>query len=263
MPPDFTGQLAEREGQDATVPLKPPPQVAADPAARLRDLHRRFVDAQDRYPREVSFALVMIPHDERHTWKEAEEWFDDVPTGPPRKDEWRCLASAGGGDTPETITIPASERTDGATCPLLYSLDSWRCWLLRRSKTAPFPQGALDLFHSLSGDAYRLLDLRDCGEILDGQHIGRNRGKFQHLLRWSVEQLPAEDCTKWRWVDSPNGHFFTTLKPGHTPRRWVVEMPCVFAAVAVALERHMCGLGKAWPAATTPPPTITPPKPTA
>jgi len=159
-----------------------PPQGTADPTAGLSDLRKRFVEAQDRFPREVSFALVMIPHDERQAWKEAEKWFDDMASGPPRKDGSRCLAFAGGGDTPETITIPASETSDGATCPLLYSLDSWRCWLLRQSTKAPYPGGALNMFHSLAGDACRLLELRDCGEILDGQHIGGKRGEYQHLL---------------------------------------------------------------------------------
>jgi pyrimidine deaminase RibD-like protein len=117
----------------------PPPP---DGSAALRDLHRRFVEAQDRFPREVSFALVMIPHDERKAWQEAESWFNDIK-GPPQHCQARCLGFAGGGDTPETITIPTEERTDGGKCPLIYSHDSWKCWLLKESKTCPFPAGAL------------------------------------------------------------------------------------------------------------------------
>jgi hypothetical protein len=40
------------------------------------------------------------------------------------------------------------------------------------------------------------------------------------------------------------------LRPGHTPRRWAVEMPCVFSAVAHALQRHLAGQGKPWPPAS-------------
>jgi hypothetical protein len=97
---------------EASGPKSDTPTVAA-----LGDLQRRFVDAQERFPREVSFAMVMIPHDERQALKEAHQWFDDL-RGPPRRDGWKCLATAGGGDTPETISIPASERTDGGECPL-------------------------------------------------------------------------------------------------------------------------------------------------
>ena len=108
------------------------------------------------------------------------------------------------------------------------------------------------MFHSLAGDACRLLELRDCGEILDGQHIGGKRGEYQHLLRWSVEQLSVEECEKSTWLDPPHEHVRTILRPDRTPRRWVVEMPCVFAAVAQALKRHMEGLGKTWPTARLP-----------
>jgi pyrimidine deaminase RibD-like protein len=237
------------QSQAADDPPKPPLQRATEPDTGLRDLQRRFLEAQDRFPREVSFALVMIPHDERQAWQNAKAWFDDMPLGPPRQDGWRCLAFAIDGDTPQTITIPASERTDGGTCPLLYSLDSWKCWLLRQSTTAAYPGDALNMFHSLADDACRLLDLRDCGMIMEGRHIGGKRGEYQHLLRWSVEQLPAEECKKLTWLDPPHEQFRTTFQPDRTPRRWVVEMPCVFAAVAHALERHIGGLGKPWPSA--------------
>jgi hypothetical protein len=220
-----------------------PPQGAADPTDGLRDLQRRFVEAQDRFPREVSFALVMIPHDERQAWKAANKWFDDMG-GPPQKDGWRCLAFASGGDTPETITIPASESDDGRECPLLYPLDSWRCWILRHSPTAPYPCTALNMFYSLAVDACRLLSLRACGTMLEGRHIRGSRGEYQHLLRWSVDHLDPEECRKLTWLDPPHEHIRTNVRPGRTPRRWIVEMPCVFAAVAHALERHIGGLGK-------------------
>jgi hypothetical protein len=32
-----------------------------------------------------------------------------------------------------------------------------------------------------------------------------------------------------------------------TPKRWLVEMPCVFAAVSRALDRHIAGQGNPWP----------------
>ncbi len=220
-------------------------RVAA-PAVGLGELQKRFVEAQDRFPREVSFALVMIPHNERQAWEQARKWFDDM-RGPPHKYGWRCLAFANGGDTPETITIPASGRDDGGGCPLQYFLDSWRCWLLRQSTTTPYPGAALNTFYSLAVDACRLLNLRDCGMILDGRPIRGSRGEYQHLLRWSVEQLDQEECRKWTWLDPPHEYVRTTVQPGRTPRRWMVEMPCVFAAVAHALERHMGGLGKPWP----------------
>lgn len=228
--------------------LKPPPQRAADPIAGLLELHKRFMEAQDRFPREVSFALVMIPHDERQAWREADRWFNDIK-GPPGKCPTRCLGYATGGDTPETITIPASERSDGGDCPLICSLEAWKCWLLKHSTTSPFPQDAINLFLSLAGDACRLLDLRDCGMMLDGRCTRGNRGEYQHLLRWAVEIMDPEECKKLTWLDPPNEQVRTSLQPGRTPRRWVVEMPCVFAAVAHALERHVAGLGKPWPSA--------------
>ena len=150
---------------------------------------------------------------------------------------------------PEMITIPASERDDGGECPLLYSLDSWKCWLLKQSPTAPYPGTALDKFYSLVVDACGLLNLRDCGMMVDGQHIRGRRGEYHHLLRWSVEQLDPEECRKWTWLDPPHELIRITVQPGRTPRRWMVEMPCVFAAVAHALERHMGAMGKPWPSA--------------
>jgi pyrimidine deaminase RibD-like protein len=241
--------FVKAQNQAAADLPKPSLQGAADAAVRLRDLQRRFVEGQDRFPREVSFALVMIPHDEREAWAQAYKWFGEI-LGPPRKDGWRSLAFAGGADTPETITIPASENTDGGKCPVLYHLDEWRCWLLRQSKTAPYPSAALNMFHSLADDACRLLDLRDCGMVLEGQHISGKRGGYQHLLRWSVEQMSDDECKKLTWLDYPEGTCRTTLRPGHPPRRWVVEMPCVFAAVALALEKHLSGQGRPWPPST-------------
>jgi nucleoside phosphorylase len=220
--------------------LKQLPDGAADVNAALREMQRRVVEAQDRFPREVSFALVMIPHDERQAWKAARKWFDDGE---------RCVAFATDGDTPETITIPASERDDGGESPLLYALDCWRCWLLKRTPTAPHPETALNTFYSLAVDACRFLDLRACGMILEGRHFPGSRGKYQHLLRWCVEQLDPEECPKLTWLDPPREHIRTTVHPGQRPRRWMVEMPCVFAAVAHALERHIGGLGKPWPSA--------------
>jgi hypothetical protein len=213
----------------------------------MRELQGRFVAAQDRFPREVSFALVMIPHEERRAWREANLRFHDMPKDWPQPYGWRCLGFAGGGDTPETITIPTSERTDGGKCPLSYNLDSWQCWLFRQSTTSPFPERALNAFHSLAVDACLLLDLRDCGTMVDGRHVLGKRGEYQHLLRWSIEQLDSEECRRLTWLDPPYEHVRTTLQPGRTPRRWMVEMPCVFAAVAHALERYMSGLGKPWP----------------
>jgi pyrimidine deaminase RibD-like protein len=223
-----------------------PKQVSADTDAGLKELHRRFVEAQDRFPREVSFALVMIPHGERPAWNQADRWFDD-PIGAPQKYGWKCLRCAHGADTAETITIPVSERTDGGTVPEVYPLEAWKCWLLRQSTTAEYPTSALNMFLSLAKDACRALDLRDCGQIIDGQRFDGKRGEFEYLLRWAIEQLPTDECQKMTWLDPPHEHVRTTPRPGHTPRRWMVEMPCVFATVAHALERHMRDLGKPRP----------------
>jgi pyrimidine deaminase RibD-like protein len=236
--------FVKAQNQAAADLLKPSIQGTSDPGVRLRDLQRRFVEAQDRFPREVSFALVMIPHGERQAWEQAKKWFGDITSSGPRP---KYLAFAGGGDTPEIITIPASENPEGGTCPALYHLDQWRCWLRRQSTSAPYSAAALNMFHSLADDACRLLDLRDCGLNLEGQHISGKRGEYQHLLRWSVEQMSDDECKKLTWLDTPEGACRTTLRPGRTPRRWVVEMPCVFAAVAHALEKHMSGLGRPWP----------------
>jgi nucleoside phosphorylase len=232
--------------QSETHSPKQSREVAADPTTSLHDLHGRFVQAQDRFPREVSFALVMIPHDESQAWKTANKWFNDI-SHPPQNDGWKCLAYAGGGDTPETVRLPASEWDGAGGCPLLSSIESWRCWLLRQSPTAPYPVTALNMFYSLAVDGSRLLNLRDCGRILDGRHIPGGPGEYQHLLRWSIEQLDPEECQKLTWLDPPDEHVRTPLRPGRSPRRWMVEMPCVFAAVAHALERHLAGLGKPWP----------------
>ena len=111
-------------------------------------------------------------------------------------------------------------------CPL----KTWKCWLFRQSPTTDYPTAGLNMFLSLANDACRALDLRDCGEIIDGRLFEGKRGEFQHLLRWAIEQLPAEECEKLTWLDPPHQHVRTTLRPGHTPSRWVVEMPCAFAA---------------------------------
>lgn len=192
----------------------------------------------------------MIPHEESQAWRTANRWFDDMPKGPPQPSGWRCLAFASGGDRPETVTIPATERDDGISkCPLLSSVEPWQCWLRRRSTTAPFPEDALNMFHSLVTDACRLLDLRDCGMDLDGRHFEGERAKYQHLLRWAVEKLIPEECQKMTWFNPPHEHCRTTWGLDNTPKRWLVEMPCVFAAVALAIERHMKGLGNTWPPA--------------
>ncbi|MBI3409068.1 MAG: hypothetical protein HY040_12030 [Planctomycetes bacterium] len=240
--------------QEAAANAQPPTPTPPAPGtnAELRELQRRFVAAQDRFPREVSFALVMIPHDERQAWQTANRWFDDMPKGPPQPTGWRCLATAGGGDRAETVRIPGAERGDGiGDCPLLSSVEPWRCWLMRRSKSAAFPDDALQMFHSLATDACRLLDLRDCGMDLDGQHFNGKRAEYQHLLRWAIEKLSPEECQKLTWLDPPHEHVRTSWGLKDTPKRWFVEMPCVFAAIAHALERHMKGIGNAWPSAAT------------
>lgn len=190
----------------------------------------------------------MVPHEERHAWRIASQWFSDMPKGPPQPTGWRCLATAGGGDRPETISVPGAERCDGINdCPQLSSVEPWRCWLLRRSTTEPFPQDALNTFRSLATDACRLLDLRDCGMDLDGQHFAGKRAEYQHLLRWAVEKLCPDECEKLTWLDPPHEHVRTTWGLKDTPKRWFVEMPCVFAAVALAIERYIRGLGNPWP----------------
>lgn len=191
----------------------------------------------------------MIPLEERQAWREANRWFDDMArAAAPQPYGWRCLSTAGGGDRPETVRIPAAERSDGLSdCSLLSLVERWRCWLLRRSTTAPFPEDALNMFHSLATDACRLLDLRDCGMNLDGRHFEGNRAEYQHLLRWAVEKLSPEECQKLTWLDPPHEHVRTTWGLKDTPKRWLVEMPCVFAAVARALDRHIAGRGNPWP----------------
>ncbi len=198
----------------------------------------------------------MIPHDERRAWTEAKKWFDDMASGPPRKEGWRCLGFAGGGDTPKTIMLPDPETADDMMRQMICSLETWRCWLLRKSTMAPYPEAALNTFRSLADDACRLLDLRDCGQILNGQLVGRERGGYQHLLRWCVEQLPAEECEKLTWLDPPNEHVRTPVQAGRTGRRWLVEKPCVFATLAYALDRHIRGLGKARPLGKEWPPLL-------
>jgi len=154
----------------------------------------------------------------------------------------------GGEDRPETVTIPAAERVDGISdCPMLSSIEPWRCWLLRRSNSAPYPEDAVNLFYSLATDACRILDLRDCGMDINGQQIEERRAEYQHLLRWTIEQLSPEECRKMTWLDPPHEHVLTTWGQRDVPKRWLVEMPCVFAAVAQALQRHLDGHGKLWP----------------
>jgi pyrimidine deaminase RibD-like protein len=244
---EMNREFVQAHSQEDPPPPSPPPDD--ERVAELPDLRRRFMDAQDRFPREVSFALAMIPHEERRAWAETRRWFEYFPPGPPQRYGWRCLAHAGGADTPETVTVSVSERDDGGRCPLLCSLQGWRCWLLRQSDRAEYPGGALNMFHSLAGDAVQLLGLRDCGDMLEGQYIAGKRGEYQHLLRWAVEQLDPEECRKMTWFGPPNEHARTTWQPEGTPRRWLVEVPCVFAAVAHALDRHARGRGNPWPRA--------------
>lgn len=222
--------------------------VVSDQLAGLRELQGRFVAAQDRFPRELSFALAMIPPDEWHAWRDVNRWFHDMPKGLPQPNGWKCLEFAGGGDRPETVSIPATENDEGVTnCPLLSSVEPWRCWLMRRSTISPFPTDALSMFHSLATDACRKLDLRDCGMIVEKHQIKGDRAKYQYLLRWTIEKLGPDECSKQTWFDPPNDYFRTTWGQKDTPKRWLVEMPCVFAAVGLALERHMKGLGNPWP----------------
>src|SRR5205823_5372579 len=86
-----------KSGQSHDDAPKQQLQVPSHQTGKLRDLQRRFVEAQDRFPRELSFALVMIPHDERQEWTTAHKWFSDTP-GAPRSAGWKCLACAEGGD---------------------------------------------------------------------------------------------------------------------------------------------------------------------
>jgi len=240
--------LSKRIGSDAEIGRHPEGiGGASDQFEGLRALQQRFVAAQDRFPREVSFAVVMIPHDEWHAWDTAYKWYRDFPKGRPQPLGYRCLSFAAGGDRPETVRISAEKRSDGIQCPLLASVESWECWLRRRSENAPFPTEALSLFHSLAKDACRVLDLRDCGMDLDGRHFEGKRAEYQHLLRWTIEKLSPDECEKLTWFDPPNEHLRTTWGRKDSPKRWYVEMPCVFAAVALALERHMKGLGNPWP----------------
>jgi hypothetical protein len=94
--------------------------------------------------------------------------------------------------------------------------------------------------------------------MLDGRLARGERGEYQHLLRWAVEKMDPEECKKMTWLDPPHERVRTTLQPGRTGRRWMVEMPCVFAAVAQALDRHLKGLGNPWPPVRT---TVDQPRP--
>jgi hypothetical protein len=84
--------------------------------------------------------------------------------------------------------------------------------------------------------------------IDEGRYFRGKRAGYEHLLRWAVEKLSPEECRKQTWFDPPHDYVRTTWGLKDTPRRWYVEMPCVFAAVALALDRHMKGLGNPWPA---------------
>jgi hypothetical protein len=66
-------------------------------------------------------------------------------------------------------------------------------------------------------------------------------------LRWTVEKMDPEECRKMTWLDPPNERVRSTLQAGATRRRWMFEMPCVFAALAQAIDRHLKGLGNPWP----------------
>jgi pyrimidine deaminase RibD-like protein len=238
------------KAQEATANVTPF-ATRGDGNSELRELQRRFVAAQDRFPREVSFAVVMIPHEERDAWRQANHRFDDTRLWEPGQQfGWKCIAAAGGGDQAQTVSIPAAERTDGSNnCPALTSIEPWRCWLFRQSTNAPFPTDAKNLFDSLALEACRVLDLRDCGMIVEGRRFEGKQAEYQHLLRWAVEKLSPDECKKMTWFDPPHEHAHTPVGRPDTPKRWAVEMPCVFAAVARAIDRHLAGKGNRWPPA--------------
>ncbi|AMV24001.1 hypothetical protein VT84_06370 [Gemmata sp. SH-PL17] len=103
------------------------------------------------------------------------------------------------------------------------------------------------MFHSLAGEVIRLLDLKDCGMTVDGSFVPGGRAEYQHLLRWAIEKLSPDECRKQTWFDPPEDYIKTTWGQKDTPKRWLVEMSCVFAAVSLALERHLNGQGNPWP----------------
>jgi hypothetical protein len=83
--------------------------------------------------------------------------------------------------------------------------------------------------------------------IVGDKFVKGKRAEYQHLLRWAVEKLSPDECEKLTWLDPSHERVRTTWGLKDTPRRWLVEMPCAFAAVALAIERHIKGLGNPWP----------------
>jgi pyrimidine deaminase RibD-like protein len=235
-------QKAKIHALPKEVPLVPPIKTGG-----LWDLHRRFIDAQDRFPREVAFAIAMIPNDERRAWAEVQDWFGDVPMGPVRPDGWRCMRYASGEDTAETVLLPATESNGPIKVPVISPLEAWRCWLLRQTPNSPYPTNALNLFLSLANDACRLLGIQSCGMQLKELFVPGKAGEFQHLMRWVVEQLSDGECQKMTWLDPPHHQTRFVMNERSTNKRWFVEMPCAFQAVAVALEKHLAGKGHPWP----------------
>lgn len=190
----------------------------------------------------------MIPYDERQAWEVAKSWFGYFSKNQLFSSSSRWIGFASGRDSKETILIPAKERNDGIDdCPLLVSIEPWTCWLLKQASTVGFPTEALNLFHSLSADACRLLGLVELEQIIEGRVVSGKRGEYQHLLRWTIDKLSPDECRKQTWFDPPNDYIRPLWGAKGTPKRWFVEMPCVFSAIAQAIDRHLSGLSGSWP----------------
>jgi hypothetical protein len=123
--------------------------------------------------------------------------------GPPQPYGFRCLASAGGGDRPETVRIEAHDRDDGITdCSLLSSVEPWKCWLRRRSDNARFPTEVLNLIaHELAhvhqnACGIRLKSVEDDGTLLSEDA----RGEV-----WLAGELEDDaDATMAAWGFDPD-----------------------------------------------------------
>lgn len=225
-----------------------------DPSA-LRTLHSRFKAAQDQFPRQLGFALARVRHDDWGAWDslKLQGLGDTLASFNPRT---RVVAFAGGADCPDTISVDTGERYR-----MKLPIEGWRCWLLRGGNVLDFPARAVDAWGSLSTDAARLLELKTSGTIFDGKLIDRKPGGYEHLLRWTVDQLPEDECPRRVWSDpAPGGYtpeqplMLTRWEPG-SPKRWKAEMSCVFSAVVRALEQCIRTLEVAPPPLFTAPPT--------